>query len=97
MSDYNLALWIDVLSHYPDEYDASWRAWRKKLIKAFILVCLYEVMKLVTFNNLIPSHSMKFILWHDVDESEGEVQDEGQYSEEDEDVEEVEDVQPVAI
>ncbi len=33
-------------------------------------------MKLVTFNNLIPSHSMKFILWHDVEDSDADVQKE---------------------
>ena len=47
-------------------------------------------MKLVTFNNLIPSHSMKFILWHDVDESDAEVEDaDDPYSDEDEEEEEV--------
>ncbi len=51
----------------------------------------YEGMKLVTFNNLIPSHSMKFILWHDVDESDEGVQeeDEDQYSDEEDEVEDV--------
>ena len=49
-------------------------------------------MKCVTFNNLIPSHLMKFILWHDVDDSEGEVQDEGQYLDEEEEGEEVAEV-----
>ena len=41
-------------------------------------------MKLVTFNNLIPSHSMKFIVWHDVDDSDEEVSDEEVQYEDDE-------------
>ncbi len=47
-----------------------------------------------TFNSIIPSHIMKFILWHDDEESDVDVQqeDEDQYSEEDEDEEEVADV-----
>ncbi len=46
-----------------------------------------------TFNSIIPSHLMKFILWQDADDfADAEVQDEGQYSEEDEDVDEVEEV-----
>ena len=51
-------------------------------------------MKLVTFNNLIPSHSMKFILWQDVDDSadeEAQDEDHSEYEDdEDEDVAEVE-------
>ena len=51
-------------------------------------------MNVVTFNNLIPSHLMKFILWHDVDESEGVQEEEGDpYSEEEEEEEEVDVVQ----
>ena len=44
-----------------------------------------------TFNNLIPSHIMKFILWHEdaVLDADAQQEDEDQYSEEDEDVEEV--------
>ncbi len=50
-----------------------------------------------TFNSIIPSHLMKFILWQDVDDSADEVaREDDPYSEEDEDVDEVADVQPVA-
>ena len=44
-----------------------------------------------TFNSIIPSHIMKFILWHDVDDSDADVQqeDEGQYFEEEDEVEDV--------
>ncbi len=36
-----------------------------------------------TFNSVIPSHIMKFIVWHDVDDSDEEVSDEEvQYEEE---------------
>ena len=48
-------------------------------------------MKLVTFNNLIPSYSMKLIQWHDVeglDVEEAEAEPEV-YSDEDADEEEV--------
>ena len=47
-----------------------------------------------TFNSIIPSHIMKFILWHEDADSDADVQqeDEDQYSEEDEDVDEVEEV-----
>ena len=56
---------------------------------------LPTLLNSVTFNNLIPSHLMKFILWHDADDSaDAEVQDEGvPYSEEDEEGEEVEEVE----
>ncbi len=51
-------------------------------------------MKLVTFNNLIPSYLLKFITWHEDEDSDVDVQQEDgdPYSEEDEDVEEVADV-----
>ena len=39
-------------------------------------------MKLVTFNNIIPSYLLKLIQWRDVEESDEEVEPE-QYSEED--------------
>ena len=47
-----------------------------------------------TFNSIIPSHLMKFILWHDVDESaDVEAEEDDQYSEEEEEEEEVDVVQ----
>ena len=44
-----------------------------------------------TFNSIIPSHIMKFILWHEDADSDADVQqeDEDQYSEEDEEEDEV--------
>ena len=52
-----------------------------------------------TFNSIIPSHIMKFILWQDADDfADVEVQDEeGQYSEEEEDVEEVAEAELVKV
>ena len=47
-------------------------------------------MELVTLNNLIPSHIMKFILWHEDEDSDVEQSDEELQSEdEDEEVEDV--------
>ena len=51
-------------------------------------------MKLVTFNNLIPSYCMKLIQWHDVEgldvENQEDVDD--QYSDEEDDEDELEEV-----
>ena len=47
-------------------------------------------LKLVTFNNLIPSHLMKFLNWQDEDDLGAEVSEDEQLRDEgDEDVEEV--------
>ncbi len=39
-----------------------------------------------TFNNVIPSHLMKFILWQDEEDLDVEVQDEPLYSDEEDEV-----------
>ncbi len=51
-------------------------------------------MKLVTFNNLIPSYSMKLIQWHDVEGLDAENQEDelDQYSDEEDDEDELEEV-----
>ena len=54
-------------------------------------------MKCITFNNLIPSYSMKLIQWHDVEGLEGvEALDEEQYLEEEDREDDEDELEEVA-
>ena len=47
------------------------------------------MLNLVTFNNIIRSHIMKFITWHDVDDSDEDVEVLPEWYTDEEDVDEV--------